>query len=102
MKDDCGSDQGQSSRRGLLNQWWESAASNMGWIYRSRTQSQGEGQLVAGSEFPHSAPTGKKQYICFLIWKRSTGYVAGRFLVCVPFKSRLSPVGAAADGGAAS
>lgn len=101
MKDDCGSDQGQSSRRGLLNQWWKSAASNMGWIYRSRIQSQGDGQLAAGSGLPHSAPTVKKQCVyCICDFKRSTASVAGRFLVCVPFKS--SPVGAAADGGAAS
>lgn len=32
----------------------------------------------------------------------ATVSVAGRFLVCGPFKSRLGPVGAAADGGAAS
>lgn len=102
MKDDCGSDQGQSSRRGLLNQRWESAASSMGWIYRSRTQSQGEGQLLAGSEFPHLALTGKKQYIYFLILNAALVMWQGRFLVCVPFKSRLGPVGAAADGGAAS
>lgn len=63
MKDDCGSDQGQSSRSGLLNQCWKSAASNMGWIYPSRIQSQGDGQLAAGSGLPHSTPTVKKQCI---------------------------------------